>query len=359
MVFLSQIETFIFNFVSDDINQTNPPCFVSEDFNHNTMEKTLNDIIVSTIHSHIPENVSPVHILTELLNLSKESVYRRLRGQIPFTFIEIIEISRHFGFSVEEIINQKYCNLEKGFEKDNQSEWQDSDITNCQLFSGNIELYKNLQKAQKSNSFIVSTRIPVFFTMSFNRITTFYLYKMTHQLKDVPFDFYFSDFEVIEETASLRQQFIYHYNRIKNLTILIDKNCFQNVINEINYFYERNLLSAEDRALLKEELFLVLDLVEQVARKGYNDYNTKVDLFVSSLGVEANYAYYQFDNNTLSYCWTYGFNNLTVNNDGNTTRIYRKWFDSLKKYSTYITRCNHKQSSEFVKFQRDTIESMS
>lgn len=323
------------------------------------MEKKLNDIIVLIIRSYIPENVSPVHILTELLNLSKESVYRRLRGQIPFTITEIIEISKHFGFSIEEIINQKYFNFEKDIEEDNQSEWQDIDITNYQLFSGNVELYKNLHKAKKASSFIVSTRIPVFFTMSFDRITTFYLYKMAHQLMDVPLDFYFSDFEINNAATSLRQQFIYYYNRIRDLTILIDKNCFQNVINEINYFYERNLLSVEDRTQLKEELFLVLDLVEQIARKGYNDCDTKVDLFISSIGVEANYAYYQFDNNSLSYCWTYGFNNITVNKDRNTTRIYRKWFDSLKKYSTYITRCNHKQSSEFIKHQRKIIESMS
>lgn len=322
------------------------------------MERTLNDVIVSIIHSYIPKNVSSANILTELLNLSKESVYRRLRGKIPFSFTEIVQISRHFGFSVEDIINQQYFNFEKGIEEDND-EWRDIDIINCQLFSGNVELYKNLHKAKRSNSFIVSTRIPVFFTMSFERITKFYLYKLIHQMMDVPIDYHFSDFEVNEDAASLYQQFIYYYNRIKNLTLLIDKNCFQNIINEINYFYEITLLSKEDRAMLKEELFLVLDYVEQVARKGYNDCETKVDLFVSSLGIEANYAYYQFDENTVSYCWTYGFNNITVNNNGNTTRIYRKWFDSLKKYSIYITRCNHKQCTEFIKLQRSIIESMS
>lgn len=323
------------------------------------MERTLNDVIISIIRSHIPKNASLAHILTELLDLSKESVYRRLRGKIPFSFTEVVEISRHFGFSVEDIINQQYFNFEKSIEEDDRNEWRDIDIINCRLFSGNVELYKNLHKSKISNSFIVSTRIPVFFTMSFDRITTFYLYKMTYQMMDVPIDYHFSDFEVIEDASSLRQQFIYYYNRIKNLTLLIDKNCFQNVINEINYFYDRNLLPKEEKALLKEELFLVLDYVEQIVRKGYNDCETKVDLFVSSLGVETNYAYYQFDNNTISYCWTYGFNNITVNNDGNTTRIYQKWFDSLKKYSTYITRCNHKQSSEFIKLQRSIIESMS
>ncbi|MFV0330759.1 MAG: helix-turn-helix domain-containing protein [Dysgonomonas sp.] len=322
------------------------------------MEKTLNDVIVSIIRSYIPENVNPVHILTEVLNLSKESVYRRMRGKIPFSFAEVIEISRYFGFSVEEIVNRKYSYFQQVGNENNRTGWLDIDITSCQLFSGNVELYKNLQKAKNSNTFIASTRIPVFFTMSFDRITTFYLYKMTHQLMDVPLDFHFSDFEVNQDAASLRQQFIYYYSRIKNLTILIDKNCFQNIINEINYFYERKLLSIEDRAIIKNELFLVLDLLEQVARKGYNDCDTKVDLFVSSIGVEANYAYYQFDNNTLSYSWTYGFNNITANNDVNTTDIYQKWFDSLKKYSTYITRCNHKQSAEFMKLQRNIIEAM-
>lgn len=321
------------------------------------MEKTLNDIVVATIQNYIPANENPVNTLIDVLNLSKESAYRRLRGQIPFTFKEVIDISKYLGFSLEEI-TERY-NIKYKYTNDIQSDTQELDIINDCLFNKNISIYKNLHEAKKSNTFIVSTRIPIFFSMAFDQISTFNLYKMAHQLTDVPLNFYFSNFKLTQDTVNLQQQFTYYYNRIKSVTFLLDAGCFLNIINEIEYFCKRNLVSKEEKAQLKEELLLLLDSVENIAQKGRNEFGTKVDIYISSLNIEANYAYFQFDNNIISHFWTYGFNSLSINDNINAAKTYLKWFDSLKKYSTYITRCNENQCSEFVNNQRAIIESMS
>lgn len=46
--------------------------------------------LISRILISIPDNINPVLYLMDLLDLSRESAYRRIRGEIPFTFWEIL-----------------------------------------------------------------------------------------------------------------------------------------------------------------------------------------------------------------------------------------------------------------------------
>ena len=40
----------------------------------------------------------------DILYLGKEATYRRLRGEVPFTFAEVATISQHMGISLDKIV---------------------------------------------------------------------------------------------------------------------------------------------------------------------------------------------------------------------------------------------------------------
>jgi len=67
------------------------------------MEFNLNKRIVASILKHIPENEKPVVYLINILNISCESIYRRLRGDIPFSIEELVKLASNLDFSIDTI----------------------------------------------------------------------------------------------------------------------------------------------------------------------------------------------------------------------------------------------------------------
>ena len=49
------------------------------------LEKS-NAALIEAIHAHTPQHSNPASLLMDMLNIGREAAYRRLRGEVPFTF---------------------------------------------------------------------------------------------------------------------------------------------------------------------------------------------------------------------------------------------------------------------------------
>ena len=69
------------------------------------MEKELlYDNLLNTIKEEFPQKTNLVSALVDLLCIEKEAVYRRLRGEVAFTFAEIVTIANAFGISLDNLV---------------------------------------------------------------------------------------------------------------------------------------------------------------------------------------------------------------------------------------------------------------
>lgn len=63
------------------------------------------------IKEKLPQNVSFVHEIAELLEISYDSAYRRIRGEKDLSFNELSKISLHFGISIDALFNIQSNNV--------------------------------------------------------------------------------------------------------------------------------------------------------------------------------------------------------------------------------------------------------
>ncbi|WP_221392082.1 helix-turn-helix domain-containing protein [Dyadobacter sp. NIV53] len=61
----------------------------------------------SQIRANLPSNIVLVDAIADVLSLSNDSAYRRIRGDKPISFDEIGKLSRHFKVSVDRLLNLK------------------------------------------------------------------------------------------------------------------------------------------------------------------------------------------------------------------------------------------------------------
>ncbi|MBD8347831.1 helix-turn-helix domain-containing protein [Dysgonomonas sp. HGC4] len=320
------------------------------------MKKRLNEIVVNNVRKHMPEGRSVVSFLMDLLDLAKESTYRRIRNEIPFTFEEISKIALYFNISLDEIVGQGSSNKRVFFHL------RECESTNSILQLGEvmleiIDILHKVRHANDSKVILAGNHFPMIFSLTFPNITKFRYYKWVHQVENVPLNFYYSDFSIPQEILNLQKELKYNFQRVSNLMILLDKNVILSIVMDANYFYKRNLISESELRVIQSELYECVDMVEEMTQKGVNQEGSEVLIYLSHLNIESNGSYFEYDGQAYSQLWSYFSVPISISNP-QASFLHKKWLDSLKKYSTLITQSGEIQRSEFLNWQREIISNI-
>ncbi len=76
------------------------------------MEQSIQDRFFQKIKQILPANYALADELADVLNLSKDSVYRRLRGETSLSLEEVLTICQHYKITFESIANPNAVTFE-------------------------------------------------------------------------------------------------------------------------------------------------------------------------------------------------------------------------------------------------------
>jgi len=320
-------------------------------------KKDIYSRLIETIKNHIPNDENIISRLEGILHIGQQSIYRRLRGEIPFTFEEVMKIALNLSFSLDEIIGKHH---HKGTFVDMELLLKEGlDI---------IDLYNDFtaktvgqmqEVANGSDSLLISARnkIPISLILRYENLTRFRYLKVRHLQDPGSFNLQFSEVTFDLKNKILMKQYMNNYRRINNIELIIDNNTLLSMIKEITYFYKRKLITESDLLVLKAELFELIDYLARIMADGKNDIGTRITCYLSTFNIEINYSYLQFNNQKKVKLWAYAEMPMTIT-DPKICDIQKEWLDSLKKYSTLITGSNEIQRIQYLDRQREYIENI-
>ena len=313
----------------------------------------LRSIIATKILSNIPPRVKSIDYLMEALNISRESVYRRIRGDISFTVEEIAKLSVELGFSIDElIIKDMHSRVFFDLHTSSAQTPSDNFLT---IFTQNFQCMFDLPLIREAESIEISNRIPPGFIIFFNHLFKFCYYRWMHQNQESSLKYFYSDVALPENLLNLQQKIIENLRKIRESTFIFDPNLFLNLIQEIQYYYKRKLINEEDYSLLKEDLFGMVNMVESIAQTGFSKSGTKYNLYLSSMNVESNSRYIKYADQVKSQFYVNGMEPITISNP-NLCEMHKKWLDSMRKYATLITQSNEILQVRYFNKQRIYVE---
>jgi hypothetical protein len=314
----------------------------------------LNEIIVNAVLKNIPKNIKPVSYLMDLLELSRESVYRRMRKEIPFSMEELARLSLDLGFSIDEIIEG---NRNERVFFDLQSNMS---ICSSDSYSMMFQSYDNylhiLLNARQTKVLMALNQIPALFLAYFNGLFQFSYYKWHCETSENASKRYFSDLVIPSELYSLKEKVVNETKNVNDIQIILSPYIFLDTIKEIQYYYHRKLLKNEELIQLKNDMLNLINLVEKIAQSGGFGTDAKTDLYLSSLYLTSNTVLLNYDDTTETHLWMYMTNPMIIRNT-EVCEMQKKWLQSLKKHSTLITQSNEILQAEFFDKQREYVES--
>ncbi len=319
------------------------------------MEKTLNERLVEALQTRYPQKSQLTGILSDLLRIEKEAVYRRLRSDVSFTFAEVARICTHLNMSADELIAPLSV-------KDRPFNMKMVDFLNptahdYQMMEEFVTALSNLSRDPRSEFGGALNILPQSLVLPFEHIYRFYLFKWKYQYSGPPVSSY-REIGVPERFKEINRQIVHHARNAGTSYYIWDKLIFQYLVNDIQYFVNIRLIPREEVEKLKNELLEFLDYLLWIAHKGsFGTKGNRVRFYITSINFESSYSYFESSEIKMTMFKTFTLNDATSHDEKIFART-KEWMNSLKRTSTLISESGEVPRIRFFRRQREIVSQL-
>lgn len=316
----------------------------------------LYDNLLNAIKEKFPLKTNMVSALVDLLCIEKEAVYRRLRGEVAFTFAEIVTIANAFGISLDNIVGAVTAKS-RPFQLKLVDFLHPVEI-DYDMLDQYIDILSLAREDDMSELIDCTNILPQQLYMKYTYISRFYLFKWLYQCGKPGKTKRFDEIKATDRFAEMQIATVEESRYIRNSYYILDPLIFHYLVNDINYFMSINLLNTDDIKHLKDELMELLDELETLAARGsFEDTGNKVFIYISSVNFDTSYWCVQVNNYRISMIKTFILSSVASLDEGTYVKL-RKWLRALIRSSIMISVSGERQRIAFFKAQRELIQSM-
>jgi len=307
--------------------------------------------ITRQIIKNIPPKMKPTEYLMETLHLSRVSVYRRLKGIIPFSYDEVALLAKKLNFSVDAEIHRnsrdKYIIDYGNYFTD------DAQTVILKVLNKHYTMWLTEQKMEKRNLIEIANFVWFIYTVNFENLFKFYFYKTTHQYDLPSLKKKMKDIEIPDHIEDLRKKVGYLVHNMDNTvrTTILDRHLFFNTMSDIQYYYRRGLLQDDELKLVTQDMEMLLYYLEKIIIEGdgkaHQYYLSKRNIYVNSSSIE---------NDDQLYCMSYETIVTPIMCfDQAICRMQRNYLESFKKQSILISNSYDELQVRFFEKQAEYV----
>ena len=315
--------------------------------------------LFKAVKSKIPEHLSAADEIGKILDISADSVYRRLRGEKPVTLEELYKLCTHYKISVDQLMNIQ---------------------TDAFLFFGRTVNPKNfnfneylrsmmeymlfMQNFKSKELYYLSKDIPMFHLFQIRDLAAFKYYFWMKTLMQFP-EFAnrkFSIDEYPDEIFQLGRKNLNLYNQLNSYE-LWNFETLNSTLHQIEFYHDAGMFVSDlDAVRIYDALDKFLDLLEEQAELGYK-FNVD-DPEKKPMGSFKMYfnEVVTLDNSILAVldgtkiCFqTHSIFNFMMTRDLRFTEYVHENVQTLMRKSTYISSVSEKERLRFFNRMREKI----
>lgn len=308
---------------------------------------------IEKIKSRLSKHINLAETIAELLAISIDSAYRRLRGTTSFTITEIETLCMHFkiNFSIDR---QGEINANFGYKKISQDE---EAIENYLIeFSQTMEEFKN---HSKNELLITANDIPPFYYFNEKELTAFKLFYWRNSILGDQDNLKKFTLDTLNTKAIEVGKKIYHHFTSIPSTEIWTESSFDSTLKQIDYCWESGIIEKKEVAVvLCDQVENILKEINAMASVGYKKTtSSKYIVYYSDIIIGNNIVIMindQFKKTLISF--------NTINALQTTNELFSKeielWINQLIKKSTLISQIGEKQRNQFTKISSEKINTL-
>ena len=321
------------------------------------MQIKLYENLLDALREKVPKKSELVKIVTDTLHIEKESAYRRLRGEIPFTLDEAGIIAARMEISMDRLISK---NHRDGADRGHVAISLHTGLGDYDYSSlGKIvEMYEKISYEEDSECGMAMNSIPPIFYMRHPYLRRLFLFKWS-QRYDNDESHSYHEFRANDKLWEMQDRLNKSYGRVQRVSCVIDQTIIRSVITDINYYRTVKLLRPEDVEHIVQDLYDLINEMEYIGNHGkLPGGNGIFELCLSDISIGTSYQYLcGGKNNCISSITTFVIQSAISNQQDAYLKI-KTWVHYLRRMSTLISIVGSKERVEFLERQRELVASL-
>ena len=325
------------------------------------MESTsAQSVFFQHIKALLPPHLSMVDEVAEILNISNDSAYRRIRGEKPIALEEIKKLCIHFKISLDQFLHLN-----------SESVIFSGKLADPQNFNFELYLQDFLRQHEIINSFeqkellILPKDIPVYHYYNFPELAAFKYFFWMKTILHYP-DYsktVFNSSVMAENLMKTGEKILATYNKIPSTEIWNVEN-INTTLRQIEYYKESNVFASKDDVLkIYDCLERVIDYVELQAEAGHkinqpgkgSQQGAPLNLYINDFILGDN-TYLPVVNGIKMVFLTHTHLNYMNTKDVAFAEYTYQHFQNILHKSTLISIVGEKERSRFFSRIRENID---
>ena len=306
-----------------------------------------------------PPNISLVDELADLLQVSNDSAYRRIRGETTLSIDEVVLLCNHYKISFDSFNNQH-----SGTVTFNCKSLGNNDNSLEEYLTGILTDLKNIQSFDKKEIIYAAEDIPVFHNFKFPELTAFKLFYWNKSVINPPSlsgkKFNFNS--ISKEFINLTKDIYETYSTIPSIEVWTEET-ISSLLKQIEFYWHAGLFENKDDALLVcDQVAQMISMIEKQAEMSSKNknaaYENNFTLYNSEIMIGNNTILVTMGEVKVTYISYHFFNSMITTNTSFCTET-DNWLKNLTKKSTLISGVAEKQRYQFFKKKYEAVKKLS
>jgi hypothetical protein len=304
-----------------------------------------------------------VHDVSELLGISYDSAYRRIRAEKELSLDELKKLSLHYKISIDTLFNLKSNNVVF-----NALVLSDKGITFTEWLQNILNELKRINSFKEKEIIYSAKDIPIFHYFEFPEIFAFKVYFWHRALipsHEHEFEEKFIKLEVTDQLMEIGRQIALIYSKIPT-SELWNEETFNSIIRQIEFCHISGYFSK------KEDAFRVCDVLETMihhlqrqAEVGFRflhgtnpeGIDGSYKLYCNEVLLGDNTIFVKMDGNPLTF-FTFDVINLLITSNASFCEQNERSLRTQMKESTLISSTSAKDRNRFFIKINDKINAL-
>ena len=321
----------------------------------------LQQFFFQHIKSKLPPHLSFVEEIAELLNISTDSAYRRIRGEKPISLEEVQKLCVRFRISLDHLLNIE-SNSVVFF-----GNWVDSESFDFEKYLDDmLKQLQGIRSGESAMMYYEAKDIPPFHHFQFPNLAAFKYFFWMKTILAYP-DLAKEKFESHQLARPLHEtgrKIIEAYNNIPS-TEIWSVETVNSTIRQIEYYRDAGVFGKKDSiAQLYEELNQLIDHLEKQAESG-----EKFAISKSPQGNKNNFHLYfnevilghnsilSVTNEQKTVFINHGVLNYMITSDNRFCDYTKKSMENIMRKSSLISSVSEKERNRFFHVLKEKIQS--
>lgn len=319
-------------------------------------------IFLQKVEDVIPSNSTLVAELSDLLDISMDSSYRRIRNETQLTIREVSVICKHFNISFDAFNNQDLATVTFNYVK------HKPDMASFEHYlRDQIKDLQLIQASKEKHIVYACEDVPIFYNYNYpllGAFKMFYWMKSILNAKELE-DLKFSPDCLPTELIELGKEIYKAYTQIPSTEIWTDST-YSSAIKQIHYYWESGRFERDEDAIaVLEELKQELNGIQKQAELGLkymgspeNELtSSEYNLYLSDIEIGNNCVLVKLGHTKLVYIGHMSYSTIATSNV-NYAEESEVWLNAIMKKASLVSKVSEKTRYQFFKKAMSEVDAV-